>query len=170
MGWVLRLFQSRKRSLMLTLLKSLVIPLLEYCCQLWNPWKAKDIQAIQVIQRMFAYKITAEVQHLNNWERLHELKLYSLQRCCERYKIICTWKITHNMVPNIDYTKGLERYPRKHRRHGTQCVIQYPRNIPSTIRSRKCNNCVWASAVQLVDKISLKVLKLKNSNLILINL
>ena len=34
MGWVLRVFQSRERSLMLTLLKSLVIPLLEYCCQL----------------------------------------------------------------------------------------------------------------------------------------
>ena len=29
MGWVLRVFQSRKRSLVLTLLKSLVIPLLE---------------------------------------------------------------------------------------------------------------------------------------------
>ena len=28
MGWVLRVFQSRRRSLMLTLLKSLVIPLL----------------------------------------------------------------------------------------------------------------------------------------------
>ena len=41
MGWVLRVFQSRKRSLMLALLKSLVIPLLEYCCQLWNPWTAK---------------------------------------------------------------------------------------------------------------------------------
>ena len=32
MGWVLRVYQSRERSLMLTLLKSLVIPLLEYCC------------------------------------------------------------------------------------------------------------------------------------------
>ena len=50
MGWVLRVFQSQKRSLMLTLLKSLFIPLLEYCCQLWNPWKAKDIQAIEAIQ------------------------------------------------------------------------------------------------------------------------
>ena len=54
----------------------LVIPLLEYCCQLWNPWKAKDIQAIEVIQRTFTYKIT-EVQHLNYWKRLHELKLHS---------------------------------------------------------------------------------------------
>ena len=75
--WV---FQSRGCSLMLSLLNSLVIPLLEYCCQLWNPWKAKDIQAIGAIQRTFTYKIT-EVQHLNHWERLHKLKLYSLQRC-----------------------------------------------------------------------------------------
>ena len=74
MGWVLSVFQSRPRYLMLTLLKSLVIPLLEYCCQLWNPWKPKDIQAIQ---RTLTYKIT-EAQHLNYWERLNELKLYSL--------------------------------------------------------------------------------------------
>ena len=66
MGYVLRVFQWRKRSLILTLLKSLVIPLLEYCCQLWNPWKVKDIQAIESIQRTFTYKIT-EVQHLNYW-------------------------------------------------------------------------------------------------------
>ena len=32
------------------LLKSLFIPLLEYC-QLWNPWKAKYIQAIDAIQQ-----------------------------------------------------------------------------------------------------------------------
>ena len=31
--------------------------------QLWNPWKAKDIQAIEAIQRTFTYKIT-KVQHL----------------------------------------------------------------------------------------------------------
>ena len=64
MGWVLRVFQSWTRTLMLTLLKALVIPLLEYCCQLWNPWKAKDIQAIKAIQRTFTNKIT-EVQHFN---------------------------------------------------------------------------------------------------------
>ena len=64
MEWVMRVFQSRERSLMLTLLKSLVIPLLEYCCRLWIPWKAKDIQAIEAIQRTFTYKIT-EAQHLN---------------------------------------------------------------------------------------------------------
>ena len=50
MRWVLRVFRLRKSSLLLTLLKSLVTPLLEYCCQLWNPWKGKDIQAIEAMQ------------------------------------------------------------------------------------------------------------------------
>ena len=79
--------------------------IIEYSCQLWNPWKAKDIQAIEAIQRTFTYKITA-VQHLNNLEKLHELKLYSLQRRRERYIIIYIWKITQHMVPNIDGTLG----------------------------------------------------------------
>ena len=124
---MLRVCQYRKCSLMLTLLKSLVIPLLEYCCQLWNPWEAKDIQAIKAIQRTFTYKIT-EVQHLNYYERLHELKLYSLQRRRERYIIIYIWKTTQHMVPNIDGTMGHTIKTRKHPRHGTQCVIQYPTN------------------------------------------
>ena len=34
MGWVMRVFQLRKPSLMLTLLKSLLIPQLKYCFQL----------------------------------------------------------------------------------------------------------------------------------------
>ena len=67
--------------------------------------KTKYIQAIEDIQRTFTYKIT-EVQYLNYWERLHELKLYSLQRRRERYIIIYIWKITQHMVPNIEGTMG----------------------------------------------------------------
>ena len=102
-----------------TLLKSLVIPLLEYNCQLWNPWKANDIQAIEAIQRTCTYEIT-EVQHLNYWERLHELKLYSRQRRRERYIIIYIWMISHHIVPNIDGTMGHKIKTRKHPRYETQ--------------------------------------------------
>ena len=127
MGWVLRVFQSRKPSLVQKLLKSIVIPRKSTACQLWNPWKAKDIQAIEAIQRTFTYKIT-EVHHLNYWERLHEFKLYSLQRRRKRCIIIYIWKITQYMVPNIDGTMGHKIKTRKHPRPGTQCVIQYPTN------------------------------------------
>ena len=76
---------------------------------------------------MVSYKITEE-QHLNYFERLHELKLYSLQRRRERNIIIYIWKITQHMVPNIDGTMGHKIKTRKHPRHGTQCAIQYPTN------------------------------------------
>ena len=56
--------------------------------------KAKR-QAIEAIQRTFIYKII-EVQHLNDWERLHKLKLFSLQRRRERYIIIRNWKVTQH--------------------------------------------------------------------------
>ena len=95
---------------------SLVSPL-EYCCQLWNPWKAKDIQAIESIQRSFTYKIT-EVQHLSYRERLHILKLYSLQRIREHCIIIYILKTTQHIVPNIDGTIEHTIKTRNHPRHG----------------------------------------------------
>ena len=42
--------------------------------------------------------------------------------------MIYIWKITQLMVLNIDGTMGHTIRNRKHPRHGTQCVIQYPTN------------------------------------------
>ena len=36
-GWVLRTFETREAKPLLTLYKALVLPHLEYCCQLWSP-------------------------------------------------------------------------------------------------------------------------------------
>ena len=75
---------------------------------LWCSIFCRHIQAIvpiEATQRTFSNKIT-EVQHLNYWERLHELKLYSLLKRRERYIIIYISKITQHMVPNIDGTMG----------------------------------------------------------------
>ena len=127
MVWVLRVFQSRKRSLMLTFLKSLVIPILEYYCQLWNPWKAKEILAIEAIQRTFTYKIT-EVQHLNYWERLHELKLYSLQR---RRVVLYNIYLADNTAYGAKYWwhNGPQNKNQKtSKTWNTQCGIKYPTN------------------------------------------
>ena len=37
-AWIFRTFKTQAPSPMLTLWKSLVLPKLEYCSQLWNPW------------------------------------------------------------------------------------------------------------------------------------
>ena len=105
-------------------------PLLEYCCQLDNPRKTKDIQALEAIQLTFTYKIT-EVQHLNYWERIQA-----------RTQIVLSpetpWTLYNNsyledntayVVPNIDGRMGHTIKTRKRPRHGPQCVTQYPTTL-----------------------------------------
>ena len=91
-GWILRTFRTRERSPMLTLFKSLVIPLLKYCCQLWSPWWAGEKQSLEIVQRSYTSKIS-DVRHLDYWTRLRKLNLYSLERHRERYAISYIYKI-----------------------------------------------------------------------------
>ncbi len=116
-GWVLRTFASRDGQCLKTLWKSLVLPRLEYCCQLWSPHKIQEITTLEAIQRAFTARIQ-EVHHLNYWERLSELKLYSLQRRRERYCILYVWKILEDRVPNMGII--VNQHPRK----GRLCFIK----------------------------------------------
>ena len=81
---------------MLNLWKALVIPILDYCSQLWSPWTETDIRNIESVQRKLTHS-TSEVRHLNYW------KPCSLERRRERYMITYYWKIT-GIVPNIGIT------------------------------------------------------------------
>ena len=82
-SWILRTFESRSPDLMLTLWKSLVMPILDYCSQLWSPSKVGDIQQIEQIQKSFTRKIRFDSRK-DYWERLEQCHLYSLQRRRER--------------------------------------------------------------------------------------
>ena len=97
--WILSVFKTRKRSVMMTLYKSLVRSLLEYCCPLWNPSKITDIQLLESVQRTFTNRI-AGLQGTDYWDRLKTLNLMSLQRRRERYIILQMWKLLHCISPN----------------------------------------------------------------------
>ena len=77
-GWILRTFKSRDKCTMVALFKSLVLPRLEYGCQLWSPTSVNQINAIENIQRKFTKHITG-MHSLPYENRLKNLKLYSLQ-------------------------------------------------------------------------------------------
>ena len=105
MGWILRTFVTRNpEDLLLPLWKSLVISTVEYSCRLWCPYKVKDIEKLEQIQRIFTRKLMNKPE-IKYWERLQQFGLYSLQRRRERYSIICTCKILENMVP-CPYSQG----------------------------------------------------------------
>ena len=95
-AWVLSVFYSRSPEIMLTLYKSMVRSLLEYCCPLWSPTKVTDIQELENVQKIFTTKI-AGMSELNYWERLKKL---SLQRRRERYIILHMWKILNAKTSN----------------------------------------------------------------------
>ena len=78
-AWILRVFQTRDKELMMTLWKSLVRSILEYGCQLWNPTAIGEIREIEQVQRNFTKRIP-EIKDESYISRLKSLKLYSLER------------------------------------------------------------------------------------------
>ena len=86
-GWILRTFTTRDSITMMTLFKSLVLSRLDYGSQLWSPHLVKHIDQLEKIQRSLTKHITG-MHDLKYSEQLVSIKLYSLQRRRERYRII----------------------------------------------------------------------------------
>ena len=119
-GWIFRTFLTRNPEHLLPIFKTLVISRMEYSCQLWSPNKIKDIQELEQVQRVFTRRVTRD--SLNYWERLRELKLYSLQRRRERYIIMYMWMILEGTVPNPSTKRGEEITSHHHPRLGRICT------------------------------------------------
>ena len=136
-GWILRSFRTREGELMLTLFRAMVLPMVEYCCQLWSPVNRGLIQKVESVQRGFTYKIHG-ASH-NYWERLQYFDLYSLERRRERYHCIYVWKIINGHVPN--FTSPLEISTYVHIRLGLLCKIPPLKNKADTrVKSIKENS------------------------------
>ena len=99
-GWIMRTFSTRAPVPMVTLFRALVLPTMEYCCQLWSPTKQYLIRNIESVQRNFTAKIVG-TEGLKYGERLKFLRMYLLERRRDRYAVIYVWKIVQGLVPNM---------------------------------------------------------------------
>lgn len=132
-GWILRTFLTREAQPMLTLWKSLVIPRVDYCSQLWSPTKKGEILQLEDLQRNYIKKIQ-EAYGLSYTNALCHFHLYSLQRRRERYCIIYVWKILENLVPNLSVHIIVKSSNRKWR----SCYIESKTSkAPKAIQSLK---------------------------------
>ena len=118
-GWILRTFSARDPLTMLTLYKSLVRPILEYCSQLWSPLSLGLIRKIEGVQRNFTARID-EMNHLSYWSRLENLDLYSMERRRERYSVLYVHKILTGLAPNFEEERFKIKTTYSERR-GLQC-------------------------------------------------
>ena len=109
-AWAMRIFIIRDTSLMITLYKSLILSKLEYACILWSPADAYCINLLESVQRRFTSRLPIFLTYneelempictTNYWERLKQLKIFSLERRRERYMIIHIYKILIGLCPN----------------------------------------------------------------------
>ena len=152
-GWILNAFRSRSPEVMLTLYKSLVRPILEYCCLVWSPMNTGDIKALESIQRTLTSKIQG-MTGLNYWERLEKLGLMSLCRRRERYCLIHVWKIHQGIVPN---DVGLDFIPNN--RLGDQLRGPRFRYWADLRRANQLNASFWGRAPSLWNKLPPEVIK-----------
>ena len=135
-SWALRTFRTRLAAPMLTIWKTLIMCHIDYCSQLWSPYKMSEIQAIEDLQRSFLRKISS-VNELSYWDQLKHLKLYSLQRRRERYSIIYTWRILEEQVPNLSAPISASW----HIRRGRLCNVPHvSRSPPAAIQSIRENS------------------------------
>ena len=73
-GWALRSFRRRGKHLMLTILRTLIQPRLDYCSQLWSPRDQFNINQLEGVQRQFLSEISEPALFgLDYWEVLSQL-------------------------------------------------------------------------------------------------
>ena len=131
-AWILRTFKTRDRLPMITLWKSLVQPIMDYCSQLWCPTQPSLIKQLEAVQQNFTRKVKVD-QKLDYWERLKELKLLSQQRRRERYRILYCWKVVEGIAPTIPAIEA-----KSHPRNGRTILMKTMDNkTPSYIQKAR---------------------------------
>ena len=76
---------------MMTLYKTLVRPILEYCSAVWNPSAIGEIAQLEQVQRNFTRRILG-CKHLDYWERLPGFAVLT-----EAQGALCTYPHVQNL-------------------------------------------------------------------------
>ena len=85
-------FTCLDQEVFMNLYPVLVRPLLEYCVQVWSPYKRKHVNLIERVQRR-ATKLVPSLRDLPYEERLLRLKLTTLEERRARGDMILTYKL-----------------------------------------------------------------------------
>ena len=97
LGTIKRTFSEINAKIFLPLYKSMVRPHLEYCQEVWSPWRKEKIRDIEKVQRR-ATKMVRGLKDLTYVERLRRLNLPSLAHRRVRGDHIVICKIVHGLL------------------------------------------------------------------------
>ena len=123
-NWILRTFRTRETFPMLILLKTVLLPAVEYACVIWTPNESGLITLIESVQKKFTSRFSQFTEYdedlgmkvctTDYWQRLKALKIYSLERRRERYQILFLYKIIIGKYPNPGLDLSSIQIPGRH--------------------------------------------------------
>ena len=81
---------------------ALIRPHFDYCAQLWAP---REGPLLDKLEKVLAYysKLAPEIRHLDYEDRLKALKISSIQRRYDRYRVLYTRKSLMGIVPDLGF-------------------------------------------------------------------
>ena len=169
--WILRTFKTRDTYTMKTLLKSLIIPKVEYASPVWAPVDQQSINLIENIQIRFTRRIREfntyddNLQMLvcttNYWERLNKLKIYSLQRRRDRYQILLLYKMIIGIHPCIGFNYSDIKYSERRNLTITPIHNKGKRTWVKTLRG----NFFATRAIQIYNYLPVNMRMLEDNDL-----
>ena len=98
-GWVTRTFIRNNIEFNRLIWRTYIQSTMDYGSQVWAPIDSTNIMKLENILKSFSRNIDG-LQDKNYWERLKKLKVNSIQRRMERYRILYIWKTITGKVPN----------------------------------------------------------------------
>ena len=114
LGIINRTFVTKNRRVFLTLYKSHIRSILEYCSILWCPYHVTLSERVEAVQRRFT-RFFPELRPLQYRDRLAQLNLLSLYARRLRYKLIYMFKIVNRLTSfNPDDIFSFSPSPRGH--------------------------------------------------------
>ena len=102
-GWFCRSFRNREIEFMRKMYVSYIRPQLEYCSVLWGPPSGPILDKIEKVQCDFL-KLVPSLKNLSYSEKLKRMKITSMERRFDRYRILYIKKMLLGKVSNIGYT------------------------------------------------------------------
>ena len=159
LGLIRRNITYKGKKLIIPLNKAIVRPHLEYCIQAWRPYRKKDIDTLERIQRR-ATKMIPELRDLSYEERLKECGLTTLETRRLRGDQIEILKILNgyeNIDRNMFFSLNKDSRTRGHevKLVKDQCRLDIRKNsfLQRTINewNKLSTYCVTASSVNKID-------------------
>ena len=144
-GWICRTFFCRDISFMRRIYIAVIRPHIDYCSQVWAQSEGVALDRVEKLQADFT-RLVPEIRELRYEQRLKAMRLQSIQRRFDRYRILYIRKSVRGEVPSL----GVQVRDKHNSRDGLKLIVPSKKGMSVlrsdslTVRGPELWNCLPA--------------------------